>query len=286
MFLIAVDKSGCLLVEQCEMGESGSRWVLNCLPTLDDSCTQSEVCEWLSRIGVAGISDFDYFGIKQSTFVEPCKFVICNFLDADFSGVNYAAKSLDLLWNQKIDNSISIALNKIVERLKSKSVESFKHLEKQFAEDFDLRKVGARVHFARNATFVTSETLVTFLGAFAVANGEKTARVCMHNDQLQPIQEMLMIHALPISTGPLRQNRDSSVSYHMIRGAIEITLHHDDHQGDIRYQIEKCDQSPSFGSSLRVPAKIFRTIRTLTDSAVFIEVQSGPFTDSDTEWQL
>ena len=39
-------------------------------------------------------------------------------------------------------------------------------------------------------------------------------------------------------------------------------------------------------SSLRVPAKIFRTIRTLTDSAVFVEVQSGPFTDSDTEWQL
>jgi hypothetical protein len=35
-----------------------------------------------------------------------------------------------------------------------------------------------------------------------------------------------------------------------------------------------------------VPAKVFRTIRTLTDSAVFIEVQSGPFTDSDTEWQL
>jgi dTDP-4-dehydrorhamnose reductase len=34
-----------------------------------------------------------------------------------------------------------------------------------------------------------------------------------------------------------------------------------------------------------VPAKVFRTIRTLTDSAVFIEVQSGPFTDSDTEWQ-
>jgi dTDP-4-dehydrorhamnose reductase len=34
-----------------------------------------------------------------------------------------------------------------------------------------------------------------------------------------------------------------------------------------------------------MPAKVFRTIQTLTDSAVFIEVQSGPFTDSDTEWQ-
>jgi dTDP-4-dehydrorhamnose reductase len=107
----------------------------------------------------------------------------------------------------------------------------------------------------------------------------------MHQDQDQVIQEMLMIHAEPIVTGPLRQNRDSSVSYHMVRGALEITLHHGGTIGDKVYLIEKNICQPSSNSSLRVPAKIFRTIRTLTDSAVFIEVQSGPFTDSDTEWQ-
>ncbi|NCU81351.1 MAG: hypothetical protein EBV51_04990 [Acidimicrobiia bacterium] len=106
----------------------------------------------------------------------------------------------------------------------------------------------------------------------------------MHHDQSQVIQEMLMIHAEQISTGPLRQDRDSSVSYHMIRGALEITLHHGGVIGDKTYQVEYLHGEPSVVSSLRVPARVFRTIRTLTDSAVFIEVQSGPFSDSDTEW--
>ena len=72
----------------------------------------------------------------------------------------------------------------------------------------------------------------------------------------------------------------------MLRGALEITLHHGGAVGDKVYLIASGNNQPSANSSLRVPAKIFRTIRTLTDSAVFIEVQSGPFTDSDTEWQL
>ena len=72
----------------------------------------------------------------------------------------------------------------------------------------------------------------------------------------------------------------------MLRGALEITLHHGGAVGDKIYLIENDSSRPSSSSSLRVPAKVFRTIRTLTDSAVFIEVQSGPFTDSDTEWQL
>jgi len=108
----------------------------------------------------------------------------------------------------------------------------------------------------------------------------------MHQNQSQVIQEMLMIHAEPTITGPLRQNLDSSVSYYLVRGALEITLHHGGTVGDKIYQIERDNNRPSSSSSLRVPAKIFRTIRTLTDSAVFVEVQSGPFTDSDTEWQL
>jgi len=71
----------------------------------------------------------------------------------------------------------------------------------------------------------------------------------------------------------------------MLRGALEITLHHEDSLGDESFVIERHQNSPSLSSSLRVPARVFRTIRTLTDSAIFIEVQSGPFTDFDTEWR-
>jgi cupin fold WbuC family metalloprotein len=151
-------------------------------------------------------------------------------------------------------------------------------------QDFDLNKVSPRVFFARSESVVANESLISFLGALAVANGQKTARLCMHQDQTQVIQEMLMIHAERISTGPLRQDRDSSVSYHMMRGALEITLHHGDETGDKVYRVEHSQNQPSVNSLLRVPARVFRTIRTLTDSAVFIEAQSGPFSDSDTEW--
>ena len=84
----------------------------------------------------------------------------------------------------------------------------------------------------------------------------------------------------------MMQSNLTCASDHVIRGALEITLHHGGTIGDKVYLLEKNINQSSSCSSLRVPAKIFRTIRTLTDSAVFIEVQSGPFTDSDTEWQL
>ena len=153
-----------------------------------------------------------------------------------------------------------------------------------FVKDFDLNKVNPRVFFAKSETVEATEAMISFLGAFSVGNGQQTARLCMHHSQSQVIQEMLMIHAVPISTGPLRQNNDSSVSYHMMRGALEITLHHGGDVGDIVHHVERRVDQPSSPSSIRVPARVFRTIRTITDSAVFIEVQSGPFSDSDTEW--
>jgi hypothetical protein len=197
----------------------------------------------------------------------------------------YEVKSLDEIWQTDIDDSIAVASSKILEQVERCKPGSVTDLERNFLQYFDLSKKSNRVYFAKSETAVANEALISFLGAFAVANGEKTARLCMQ-DQDQVIQEMLMIHAEPIVTGPLRQNRDTSVSYHMVRGAVEITLHHGGTIGDKVYLVERNINQSSISSSIRVPAKIFRTIRTLTDSAVFIEVQSGPFTDSDTEWQL
>ncbi len=195
-------------------------------------------------------------------------------------------ESVDEIWQSDIDDSVAVALSKILEQVEFNSPGLVAKLEDELLRNFNLSKKSNRVFFATSETVIANEALISYIGAFAVANGEKTARLCMHQDQGQVIQEMLMIHAEPIITGPLRQNRDTSVSYHMVRGALEITLHHGGAIGDKVYLIEHDDNQPSSSSSLRVAAKVFRTIRTLTDSAIFIEVQSGPFTDSDTEWQL
>jgi cupin fold WbuC family metalloprotein len=254
-----------------------------------DSSSDIEVLSFLAKIGFSGATVIQNFELNLVTDLSlQQEYVVCDITisNSHLPEFRYEVKSLDEIWQTEIDDSIAVASNKILEQVERCKPGSAADLERRFLQHFDLSKKSNRVFFAKSEPVIASEALIAFLGAFAVAKGEKTARLCMHQDQDQVIQEMLMIHAEPIVTGPLRQNRDTSVSYHMLRGAIEITLHNGGAIGDISYVVEKDNNHPSISSSIRVPAKIFRTIRTLTDSAVFIEVQSGPFTDSDTEWQL
>ena len=287
MFLIAVDSSGRLLVENKPEGAGINRQSKFSLPTGADRISNNEVLSFLAKIGFGGATAVRSFELNLSS--DPSlqrKFAIYSISSSHSSESKYEVKSLDEIWQADIDDSVVVALSKILEQIEHNSPGSVTKLEDKFLRDFNLSKKSNRVFFTKSETVIANETVISFLGAFAVAKGEKTARLCMHQDQDQVIQEMMMIHAEPIITGPLRQNRDTSVSYHMVRGALEITLHHGVAVGDKVYLIENNNNQPSFSSSLRVPAKIFRTIRTMTDSAVFIEVQSGPFADSDTEWQL
>ena len=287
MFLIAVDSSGRLLVENKPKSEASNQRSKFCLPPVADSSSDNEVLSFLAKIGFSGASVIRNF--ELSLFADLSlrrKYVVCSILNSCSPKSGYEVRSLDEIWQTDIDDSIAVASSKILEQVERCKPGSIVDLERNFLQYFDLSKKSSRVFFAKSETVVANEALISSLGAFAVAKGEKTARLCMHQDQRQVIQEMLMIHAEPIITGPLRQNRDSSVSYHIVRGALEITLHHGGTIGDKVYLVEKNINQSSSSSSLRVPAKIFRTIRTLADSAVFIEVQSGPFTDSDTEWKL
>ena len=285
MFLIAVDDSGRLVVKRGPKRNSNNHQSTICLPTVADSSSNDEILLFLTKIGLSGTAVIQNFELNLSASNSaPRKYAIYSLANLVSPQSGYEVKSLDEIWQEDIDDSIAVALNKIVAQIDRSSPGSVVKLESKFLQHFDLNKKSNRVYFAKSEAVVASEALISYLSAFAVANGEKTARLCMHQDQGQVIQEMLMIHAEPTIVGPLRQNRDSSVSYHLVRGALEITLHHGGTIGDKIYQIERDNNQPSSSSSLRVPAKIFRTIRTLTDSAVFVEVQSGPFTDSESEW--
>ena len=284
MFLITIDKSGRLLVEQTVLNANGNPHYLARVPTISDDSSREDITNWLIKIGADSASVIAFFDICLGTRSESSRYVLCSVGELRLPDPKFELKSLDSLWKQEIDISIAVAMNQIVKQVEIASPGAAKRFESQLLQDFDLNKVSPRVFFAKSETVVANESLISFLGAFAVANGHKTARLCMHQDQTQVIQEMLMIHAEQISTGPLRQDRDSSVSYHMMRGALEIILHHGGATGDKVYQVECSRNQPSVNSSLRVPARVFRTIRTLTDSAVFIEAQSGPFSDSDTQW--
>ncbi|MFM9173157.1 MAG: hypothetical protein ACKOQU_10300, partial [Acidimicrobiaceae bacterium] len=227
MFLIAVDISGRLLVENKPKSERGNQRSTFCLPTVADSSSNNEILSFLAKIGFGDakvIRDF-----KLNLFTDPAlqrKYVVYSISGSHSSESKYEIKSLDEIWQADVDDSVVVALSKILEQVEHNSPGLVAKLEDKFLRDFNLSKKSNRVFFAKSETVIANETVISFLGAFAIANGEKTARLCMHQDQDQVIQEMMMIHAKPFITGPLRQNRDTSVSYHMVRGALEINLHH------------------------------------------------------------
>ena len=284
MFLIVVETSGRLLVES-EFSEFTQERQKVSLPTFVDGLEADAVEAWLSQLGVIGIKKHDGFNLSLYRDSDPIKFLTYSVEKFGDPGSKYELLRLDSLWSKNIDFSISIAMNQIVSLIDTVDIGSAQRYEAKFLNDFDLKKASSRVFFANSNTVSVNENMVSFLGAFSNSKGEKTARLCMHKDQSRSIQEMLMIHSEPIVTGPLRQDNNSSVSYHMIRGAIEITLHHGGSNGDEAHTIECRSGEPSSNLAIRVPASVFRTIRTLTSSAVFIEVQSGPFKDSNTHWK-
>ncbi len=284
MFVLTTDKSGRILVEHVAP-RSGSSENLVALPNVENNCSQTQLENWMKKHSITQVSQAKTFSLLTSTDLPSTDYMSCSVDNAGSPKFPYEWVSVEILWRKNIDNSIAVAMNQVIGQVEKTMPGSLEKLEQSFVKNFDLNKVNPRVFFAKSETVEVTESLISFLGAFSVGNGQQTARLCMHHSQSQVIQEMLMIHAVPISTGPLRQNNDSSVSYHMMRGALEITLHHGGTVGDVVHHVERRADQPSSPSSIRVPARVFRTIRTITDSAVFIEVQSGPFSDSDTEWR-
>jgi hypothetical protein len=73
----------------------------------------------------------------------------------------------------------------------------------------------------------------------------------------------------------------SSLSYHAIDGESVVNLHDD--QGKSTHQF-RISSGADGKKSLRLDANVFRSIRSLSDYFIFLEVASGPFEDSDTIW--
>jgi cupin fold WbuC family metalloprotein len=106
-------------------------------------------------------------------------------------------------------------------------------------------------------------------------------RVCLHQSDDEPIHEMLMMHTRPQLVGPLKQHK-SSLSYHMLDGAADFRLHDD--QGVCTWE-SRLDSNDNFRPrSLRLNARVFRSMQTVSPYAIFLEVAGGPFKDDDTVW--
>lgn len=144
-----------------------------------------------------------------------------------------------------------------------------------------LRKKNDRVFYAKETPVQLETQSIMLLKELAVYKGLPVFRICLHQSDDEEIHEMLMVHTMPMRIGPLKQNK-TSLSYHMFDGAADILLH-DDSGADVWKT--RIDSEDDFcPRSVRLNARVFRSMQSISAYAIFLEVASGPFEDNDTIW--
>ena len=78
----------------------------------------------------------------------------------------------------------------------------------------------------------------------------KLIRICLHKNDNEKIQEMIILHKIPQSIGPLKQKKES-ISYHVINGELQIDLLKKNKT--VNFKLKK-------NNSLRIPCNLFRKV--------------------------
>ena len=177
-----------------------------------------------------------------------------------------------------LENNISKIIL-FISKIKKNIIKEF---EKSIIEKYKLIKKNERVYYTKNELSLIKFHQVKMLMELAKIHSLPLIRICLHNNDRDNIHEMIMVHTRPHFVGPLKQNRNESLSYHAIDGFGEIILY--SKNGEIEKKVE-IDSSNKRGFRFcRLRANQIRSIESKSDYFIFLEVCSGSFKDSDTIW--
>ena len=150
-------------------------------------------------------------------------------------------------------------------------------------------KKNSRVYYAQNVPFCLENTEVEKIKSMAKKDNVSMFRICMHDKDTDPIQEMLIMHLEPQFIGICRtkpfenQKCPRSMSFHFLEG--EGRFNNYDKKGNIinTFLIDSNYENKK-NLHLRVDSGTWRSIESFSKEFLFIEITAGPFNDSMTEW--
>ena len=94
------------------------------------------------------------------------------------------------------------------------------------------------------------------------------------------IQEMIIMLLKPQLIKPHRQEK-TTVSYHVLEGLAELKIYDDNGKVESSWNLSS---SKSGIQHIRLEANQFRSIRSISNCFVYLEIANGPFDCKDTIW--
>ena len=198
-------------------------------------------------------------------------------------GQGFAWLSVEDLVERPLTPAVYETFSRVAKFLSDLRPDLANRIEDRLLSFNNLQKKNSRVFYAKENPCGLSRQQIFLLKELASLRNIPVFRVCLHTDDQCDIHEMLMVHTAPTSVGPLKQCK-TSLSYHIIEGSLEIDLHEDRGRNTRKFVLGKNNPCTDRLSSLRLRADEYRTVRSTTPFAMFLEVASGPFQDGDTQW--
>ena len=131
---------------------------------------------------------------------------------------------------------------------------------------------------------VIDSGLIEWLSDAARLSHNQSARICFHSQTSDACQRMLVAISEGAGFSPHRQNKESYVTYVMVKGLMRVCLHSIQGNTTESFCISADNLHEKVNSVLELPANVYRSSKALTPTAVFFETCEGPFDDSMTEW--
>ena len=119
------------------------------------------------------------------------------------------------------------------------------------------------------------------LKILAQKDPNKRARICLHKDDSEMVQEMIIAFCKDSYIRPHRHT-DKSESYHIIEGRIEIIFYNDSGiEIDKVVLSDKIDEHPFL---FRISNSAWHTVVPKSDFVIIHEVTKGPFNKNSSEF--
>ena len=157
-----------------------------------------------------------------------------------------------------------------------------KQVEDSLLHKKKLVKKNDRVFYAtyKSVTFNLQE--IYLFKELAKAKEVNVFRLCLHSDDDEVIHEMIIMHTQSTFVAPHKQKHRNSMSYYVIEGKLRLSLYDDEGKEYEQISLGTSDQSEN--KIIRLEPQIFRSVKSLSEYAIFVEIAQGPFNDSDTIW--
>jgi glucose-6-phosphate isomerase len=146
-----------------------------------------------------------------------------------------------------------------------------------------IRKIKAKTttYIHDSDIFALGAKEIEFVKQAAVKDHFGRARLCLHKNQDDKVQEMV-IAMMPDTYVRPHRHKGKAESYHLIEGGMTVVLF--DEKGNLSRRVTlKADSKESL-FAYRVSAGVWHTVVVDTKPVVFHEISAGPYTASGLEF--